>query len=67
VFGTPNTFVLVEEWSDIDAQYEHFRNPDFGKMVEVWATFSLGRGSVDPPGGVHSDPRRGAGHSRSCC
>jgi quinol monooxygenase YgiN len=26
---TPNTFVLVEEWSDIDALYE-----DFGKMVE---------------------------------
>jgi quinol monooxygenase YgiN len=30
---TPNRFVLVEEWTNIDAQYEHFRNPEFGKLM----------------------------------
>src|SRR5688572_20565006 len=30
---TPNAFVLVEEWTSIDAQYEHFRNPEFGKLM----------------------------------
>lgn len=30
---TPNTFVLVEEWTSMDAQYEHFRNPEFGKLM----------------------------------
>lgn len=30
---TPNAFVLVEEWAAIDAQYEHFRNPEFGKLM----------------------------------
>lgn len=30
---TPNTFVLVEEWTSLDAQYEHFRNPEFGKLM----------------------------------
>ena len=29
----PNTFVLVERWRDLDAQYEHFRNPKFGEMM----------------------------------
>jgi quinol monooxygenase YgiN len=28
-----NAFVIVEEWSDIDAQYEHFRNPEFGTLM----------------------------------
>jgi quinol monooxygenase YgiN len=30
---TPNAFVLVEEWTSMDAQYEHFRNPEFGKLI----------------------------------
>jgi quinol monooxygenase YgiN len=30
---TPNAFVLVEEWTSMEAQYEHFRNPDFGKLM----------------------------------
>jgi quinol monooxygenase YgiN len=30
---TPNTFVLVEEWTSMDAQYEHFRDPEFGKLM----------------------------------
>jgi quinol monooxygenase YgiN len=31
---TPNAFVLVEEWASMDAQYEHFRNPEFGKLMQ---------------------------------
>ena len=30
---TPNAFVLVEEWTSMGAQYEHFRNPEFGKLI----------------------------------
>jgi quinol monooxygenase YgiN len=30
---TPNTFTIVERWSDLEAQYEHFRNPEFGKLM----------------------------------
>src|SRR5919108_2880773 len=30
---TPNTFVLVEEWTSMDAQYEHFRDPEFGSLM----------------------------------
>jgi quinol monooxygenase YgiN len=30
---TPNTFTIVEHWSDLEAQYEHFRNPEFGKLM----------------------------------
>jgi quinol monooxygenase YgiN len=30
---SPNTFVLVEQWRDFDAQYEHFRTPDFGELM----------------------------------
>lgn len=30
---TPNTFVLVEEWTSMDAQYEHFRDPEFGRLM----------------------------------
>jgi quinol monooxygenase YgiN len=28
-----NTFVLVERWRDLDAQYEHFRNPKFEELM----------------------------------
>lgn len=41
---TPNAFVLVEEWTSMDAQYEHFRNPDFGKLMG-----SLGDVLARPP------------------
>ena len=41
---TPNAFVPVEEWTSLDAQYEHFRNPDFGKMMG-----SLGDVLAGPP------------------
>ena len=30
---SPNTFVIVEEWTSLDAQYDHFRSPDFGRLM----------------------------------
>ena len=41
---TPNTFVLIERWRDLDAQYDHFRNPRFGELME-----SLGDVLAGPP------------------
>ena len=41
---TPNAFVLVEEWTSMDAQYEHFRNPEFGRLMG-----SLGDLLAGPP------------------
>lgn len=29
----PNTFQLVERWSNLESQYEHFRNPRFGELM----------------------------------
>ena len=31
---TANTFAIVERWTDLEAQYDHFRSPDFGKLME---------------------------------
>jgi quinol monooxygenase YgiN len=30
---TPNTFLLVERWRDLEAQYDHFRDPAFGELM----------------------------------
>ena len=30
---TPNVFVIVERWANMEAQYDHFRNPEFGKLM----------------------------------
>jgi quinol monooxygenase YgiN len=30
---TPNTFLIVEEWTTLEAQYAHFRNPEFGRLM----------------------------------
>lgn len=30
---TPNRFVLVEEWTTLEAQYAHFRSPEFGALM----------------------------------
>ncbi len=30
---TPNAFVEVIRWSSLEAQYNHFRNPDFGELL----------------------------------
>jgi quinol monooxygenase YgiN len=32
-FEKPNTFVLVERWADLEAQYQHFRQPQFGELM----------------------------------
>jgi quinol monooxygenase YgiN len=40
----PNTFILVERWRDLDAQYEHFRTPKFGELMG-----SLGDVLAGPP------------------
>jgi quinol monooxygenase YgiN len=31
---SPNRFVIVEQWTDLDAQYQHFRTPEFAKLME---------------------------------
>jgi quinol monooxygenase YgiN len=31
----PNTFTIVERWRDLETQYEHFRNPEFGKLMDA--------------------------------
>jgi quinol monooxygenase YgiN len=46
---TPNSFIFIEEWTDLEALYRHFRTPHFseffGALPEVLAA---------PPGGsVH--------------
>lgn len=32
---TPNTFVLVERWANLEAQYDHFRSPRFGELMSA--------------------------------
>jgi quinol monooxygenase YgiN len=29
----PNTFGIVEGWTNLEAQYGHFRNPQFGELM----------------------------------
>lgn len=29
----PNTFVIVERWASMEAQYQHFRTPEFGTLM----------------------------------
>jgi quinol monooxygenase YgiN len=29
----PNTFLLVERWATLEAQYDHFRSPGFGELM----------------------------------
>lgn len=29
----PNTFSIVERWTNLEAQYDHFRNPQFGELM----------------------------------
>jgi quinol monooxygenase YgiN len=41
---TPNRFLIVEEWTTLDAQYAHFRNPEFGQLMG-----SLGDLLAGPP------------------
>jgi quinol monooxygenase YgiN len=30
---TPGDFVIVEQWANMEAQYQHFRNPQFGELM----------------------------------
>ena len=30
---TPHTFVVVERWASLEAQYSHFRTPEFGELM----------------------------------
>lgn len=32
---TPNQFVIVERWASLDAQYSHFRTPEFGSLMSA--------------------------------
>jgi quinol monooxygenase YgiN len=41
---TPNDFLIVEEWTTLEAQYDHFRNPEFGRLMS-----SLGDLLAAPP------------------
>jgi quinol monooxygenase YgiN len=41
---TPGTFVIVEQWTGLDAQYAHFRNPGFQELLG-----SLGDVLAGPP------------------
>jgi quinol monooxygenase YgiN len=40
----PNTFVIVERWRDLDAQYDHLRDRKFGELMG-----SLGDILAGPP------------------
>lgn len=30
---TPNQFAIVERWASLEAQYGHFRTPEFGRQM----------------------------------
>jgi quinol monooxygenase YgiN len=30
---TPTNFVIVERWTSLEAQYDHFRRPEFGDLM----------------------------------
>lgn len=32
---TPNRFVLVELWASLEAQYDHFRAPEFAELMRA--------------------------------
>ena len=42
----PNSFVIVEEWADIEAQLAHFRTPEFGQMMSRLSDFLAGPPAV---------------------
>jgi quinol monooxygenase YgiN len=29
----PNNFIIVERWASLEAQYSHFRTPEFGELM----------------------------------
>jgi quinol monooxygenase YgiN len=30
---TPTNFLIVERWTSLEAQYDHFRRPEFGELM----------------------------------
>jgi quinol monooxygenase YgiN len=32
---TPNAFAVVERWTSLEAQYDHFRSPEFGELMSA--------------------------------
>jgi quinol monooxygenase YgiN len=32
---TPNQFVVVERWTSLESQYEHFRTPEFAQLMDA--------------------------------
>jgi heme oxygenase (mycobilin-producing) len=30
---TPNDFMIVERWTSLEAQHDHFRRPEFGELM----------------------------------
>jgi quinol monooxygenase YgiN len=47
---TPNTFIFVEEWANLDGLYAHFHTPHF---TEFFA--ALGEVLAEPPAGTISE------------
>jgi quinol monooxygenase YgiN len=41
---TPNSFVVIEHWASMEAQYDHFRRPEFQELLA-----SLGDVLAEPP------------------
>ena len=41
---SPNSFMIVEQWADLEAQYDHFRRPEFAELMG-----SLGNLLAGPP------------------
>jgi quinol monooxygenase YgiN len=39
---TPNNFVLVERWADLEATFRHFRAPEFGELMGALADVIAG-------------------------
>jgi quinol monooxygenase YgiN len=39
---TPNRFIIVERWASLDAQYSHFRTPEFQTLMGALGEFLAG-------------------------
>ena len=47
---TPNTFIFVEEWANLDGLYEHFHTPHFTEFIA-----GLAEVLAEPPTGTVSE------------
>ena len=39
---TPDRFILIERWADLEAQYRHFRAPEFTQTMEAISAMLAG-------------------------